>query len=101
MVVIARIWHGMTPVEKADEYTDYLHRTGLPDYKATEGNLGAYILKRPEGNRMHFIALTFWESKEAIRRFAGDQIERARYYPEDEEFLIEKEPFVHHYEVVT
>ncbi|MGH2581718.1 MAG: antibiotic biosynthesis monooxygenase family protein [Anaerolineales bacterium] len=98
--MIARIWHGATQLEKAEAYTEYLYKTGIPDYKATEGNLSAYILKRREGNLMHFLALTFWESEEAIRRFAGDDLEKARYYPEDEDFLVEKEPFVNHYEVV-
>lgn len=99
--MIARIWHGVTPFEKADEYTAYLEQTGLPDYRKTEGNQGAYILKRREGDQMHFITLSFWESEQAIRRFAGDDIARAHYYPEDGEFLLEKEPFVQHYEVVT
>ena len=43
--------------------------------------------------------LTLWDSMDAIRRFAGDEPERARYYPEDSEYLLELEPFVEHYEV--
>lgn len=98
--MIARIWHGVTPIERADEYTTVLLKTGLPDYRKTAGNQGAYILKRREGDQMHFITLSFWKSKEAIRRFAGDDISKARYYPEDDDFLLEKEPHVQHYEVV-
>lgn len=99
--MIARIWHGTTNLKKADDYTQYLQRTGLPDYRETEGNIAAYVLKRAEGDHMHFITLTFWESEAAIRKFAGNEIDKARYYPEDDDFLIEKEPFVQHYEVVT
>lgn len=99
--MIARIWHGVTLLEKGGDYTDYLLRTGLPDYRATDGNLGAYILKRREDDKMHFITLTFWDSEAAIRRFAGEDIEKARYYPKDSEFLMEMEPLVRHYEVVT
>jgi len=65
-----------------------------------EGNLGVYILERREGEVTHFIILTFWESLEAIRRFAGDDPERAKYYDEDKDFLLEFEPKVLHYEVV-
>ena len=37
---------------------------------------------------------------EAIRAFAGDDVERARYYPEDREYLLQLEPRVAHYEVL-
>lgn len=99
--MIARIWHGITPLEKAEEYVAYLNRTGMPDYRATQGNLGAYLLKRREGNQVHFLTVTFWDSEESIRKFAGEDIEKARYYPEDAEFLLEMEPQVTHYEVVS
>jgi len=99
--MIARIWHGVTPAEKADEYVKYLNETGVPDYQATEGNRGVYVLRRIEGDRAHFLTLSLWESLDAIRGFAGDDVERARYYPEDEEFLLEFEPAVTHYEVVV
>ncbi len=99
--MIARIWHGVTPLEKAEEYVAYLNRTGMPDYRATQGNLGAYLLKRRDGNQVHFLTLTFWDSEESIRKFAGEDIEKARYYPEDAEFLLEMEPQVTHYEVAS
>jgi heme-degrading monooxygenase HmoA len=99
-MMIARIWHGMTPVEKADEYNEYLHQTGVKDYQATEGNRGVLVMRRMEGDRAHFTLLTLWESEEAIRKFAGDNIEAARYYPEDTAFLLELEPHVTHFEVL-
>ncbi len=99
--MIARIWHGVTPAGRADEYVDYLNRTGLPDYRATEGNRGVYLLRRIEGDQAHFLTLTFWDSEAAIRKFAGEEIEKARYYPEDAGFLLELEPTVRHYEVLS
>ncbi|MEJ2208393.1 MAG: antibiotic biosynthesis monooxygenase [Anaerolineae bacterium] len=99
--MIARIWHGVTPADKADDYVDYLNRTGVPDYRATEGNRGVYVLRRIEGDRAHFLTLSLWASLDAIRGFAGDDVERARYYPEDADFLLEFEPTVTHYEVVA
>jgi len=96
--MIARIWHGETKAEKAEEYLEYLQRTGIPDYRATPGNRGAYVLRRMEGERAHFLTISLWDSLESIKGFAGEDYERARYYPEDEKFLLEFEPVVQHYE---
>lgn len=98
--MIARLWHGAVPAEKAAAYERYLEKTGLPDYRATPGNLGVRVLRRVEGDVAHFLLVTFWDSWDAIRAFAGDDVDRARYYPEDEEFLLELEPRVLHYEVI-
>jgi heme-degrading monooxygenase HmoA len=97
--MIARTWHGAVPDAKADAYETYLRLTGLPDYEATPGNRGVYVLRRSAGGVTDFLLLTLWESYEAIRAFAGDDLERARYYPEDAGYLLELEPAVTHYEV--
>jgi heme-degrading monooxygenase HmoA len=97
--MIARIWHGTTEAAKADDYLEYLKTTGIPDYRGTNGNLGAYVLRRVENDRAHFLTLSFWESLDAIKSFAGEDPERARYYREDKEFLLEFEPTVQHYEL--
>lgn len=98
--MIARIWHGITPASKADEYVEFLHQSGVRDYQATEGNRGVHLLRRIEGDQAHFLILTFWDSVESIRIFAGEEYEKARYYPEDEEYLLEFEETVTHYERV-
>jgi heme-degrading monooxygenase HmoA len=98
--MIARLWHGMTPKSKADEYVDYLNQTGVRDYQAVEGNLGVHVLRRIEDEQAHFLILTFWDSIEAIKKFAGEDFEKARYYPEDREYLLEFEEQVAHYEVM-
>jgi heme-degrading monooxygenase HmoA len=99
--MIARTWHGRVPATKADAYHRYLLRTGVPDLQATPGNRGVYVFRRLEGQEAHFLLTSLWDSIEAIRRFAGDDIEQARYYPEDKEFLLELEPRVTHYDVLT
>ncbi|HMA18974.1 MAG TPA: antibiotic biosynthesis monooxygenase [Thermoanaerobaculia bacterium] len=96
---IARIWRGRTPASRADEYADFLVRRALPDYRAIAGNRGAQILRRTEGDVAEFVVVSVWDGEDAIRRFAGDDPARAVYYPEDDAFLLEKEPTVTHYEV--
>jgi len=98
--MIARTWAGAVRAADADAYLDYLHATGLAEYQATPGNRGVLALRRITGDRAEFLLLTLWDSEEAIRRFAGDNIERAVFYPEDERFLVARDERVRHYEVV-
>jgi heme-degrading monooxygenase HmoA len=98
--MIVRLWHGRVPGSKAPAYREFLNRRAIPDYRSVPGNVSVHILERPEGEVTHFITMTFWESVAAIRAFAGEDIEAAKYYPEDEGFLLEYEPRVVHYEVV-
>ena len=99
--MIARTWHGRVPTGKADAYHAYLLRTGLNDYASTPGNRGVQVLRRTEGEITHFLLITLWDSLDAIRAFAGPDYERARYYPEDDDYLLEREPTVTHYEVLS
>ena len=99
--MIARTWHGVTQSSKADAYFAYLKESGLKEYRETPGNRGITVLRRTEGDRAHFLLISFWDSLEAIRRFAGPNLDRAVYYPKDKEFLLEFEPTVSHYEVLA
>ena len=98
--MIARTWHGRVPAAKADVYRAFLDRSGLSEYRATPGFRGIVVLRRTEADVTHFVLTTFWDSWDAIRRFAGDDPERAKYYPEDDDFLLEKEPTVIHHEAL-
>lgn len=98
--MIARTWHGRVPASKAEAYYQYLQRTGLSDYVNTPGNRGLLVFRHTEGEVTHFTLTTLWDSLDAIRRFAGDDYTQARYYPEDDAFLLEREPLVTHYDVL-
>ncbi|HET9480454.1 MAG TPA: antibiotic biosynthesis monooxygenase [Candidatus Polarisedimenticolia bacterium] len=97
--MIARLWHGVTPAEKSDAYLEFLRQRAIPDYRSTPGNRKVLILRRVEADRADFLLVTLWESLAAIARFAGRDVEKARYYPEDPQFLLEMEPKVTHYEL--
>jgi heme-degrading monooxygenase HmoA len=98
--MIARTWHGRVPADNATAYFEYLLRTGLADYRATPGNRGVLVQRRLEAGIAHFELTTLWDSEDAIRAFAGDDIATARYYPEDDEYLLEREQHVMHAEVL-
>jgi heme-degrading monooxygenase HmoA len=96
--MITRIWHGRTTAAKSDEYLNLMRTVAIPDYRSIPGNKGAYALRRIEGDTAHFLMLTFWESEDAVRVFAGDDISVAKYYDFDKGFLLELESTSTHYE---
>src|SRR6185369_2328405 len=98
--MIARTWRGVTKAEDADTYLAYLHETGFSAYRATPGNRGVLALRRIKDDRAEFLLVTLWESTESIRRFAGEEIDRAVFYPEDDRYLVDRDLHVTHYEVV-
>jgi heme-degrading monooxygenase HmoA len=98
--MIARTWRGWTRSQDADAYADYLMETGMQEYRSVPGNRAAYILRREQGGRTEFVTLSFWDSMEAVAGFAGNDVERAVFYPEDDRFLVDRETTVAHYEVI-
>ena len=99
--MIARIWRGAVRREDADAYADSIANTGMAEYRSTPGNQGAWMLRRDDGDRSEIITFSLWDSPDSIRAFAGDDIDQAVFYPEDDRFLIERDRTVRHYEVVA
>jgi heme-degrading monooxygenase HmoA len=98
--MIARMWRGWVHTDRIDEYVEIVERTGMSEYRATAGNRGAQLLTRDLGDgRTELITLSWWDDLDDIRAFAGDDIDEAKYYPEDDEYLVERETTVSHFEV--
>lgn len=97
---VARLWRGATRTEDGDAYLAYLHETGIHEYRSTPGNRGVFVLRRSVDARAEFLLITLWESEDAVRRFAGDDIRKAVFYPEDDRFLIARDERVDHFEVL-
>jgi predicted lactoylglutathione lyase/heme-degrading monooxygenase HmoA len=96
---VARIWRGRVRKELIDKYRAYIAATGLADYRKTPGNRGAYMLTAPREDDGEVITLSFWDSRDSIAAFAGEPIDRARYYPEDEAYLLDFPEMVEHYDL--
>jgi heme-degrading monooxygenase HmoA len=96
--VIVRVWRGWTARADGDAYEEYMREVALPGYGTVAGNRGGYLLRRHDGERDEFCMVTAWESWEAIRAFAGDEPERAVFYPEDDRYLVQREERVVHYD---
>ncbi len=94
-----RTWHGRVRRELADEYEEFLVKRAVPDYSSVPGLKKIYFTRRDEGDVSHFLLVTVWESIDAMARFAGEDPSRAKYYPEDDRYLLEKEEHVGIYRV--
>ena len=97
--MIARIWRGAVRRGDADRYAEYMRGTGVKQYAETAGNQGVLMLRRDESARSEFVMVTLWESWDAVRAFAGEGVEQAVFYPEDDAFLVERDLTATHYEV--
>ncbi len=98
--MIAWLWQGVVPAAKEAGYRAFLKREVLPEVRATPGNRGVVVLRRQEGEHVRFLVISHWDSLDAIRAFAGDDVERAHYRPAALEFLVDPEPFATHYEML-
>jgi heme-degrading monooxygenase HmoA len=100
--IVLRKWTGRISTTDEAEYGAYVAGTGAADYRRTKGNLGFQILMRALGDGTSEVTtLSWWESIDAIRAFAGDQPELARYYPEDDRFLLGRPERVEHHRVIA
>lgn len=97
---VLRSWTGWIRPESRAAYAAYLERTGLADYRSTPGNLGAALVFRGLADgRCEVRTISAWRSYRDIVAFAGEEIELAVFYPEDDTFLIDRELTVTHYDV--
>jgi uncharacterized damage-inducible protein DinB/heme-degrading monooxygenase HmoA len=95
--MITRIWHGRTRPEDGDRYLEQLVVAGTEEYRQTPGNLSAKIWRQQENDACHFWTVTEWEDLSSVKAFAGEDFQRAKYYPEDQGILLEFEEHVQHY----
>lgn len=97
---VARVWHGRTPAAKADEYAKYILDGDIRQIRSLAGNLGVQVLRRTDGAFVDFVVLSYWPSRDAIRQWAGENLEQAKYSDKEREYLINPEPTVTHYDIV-
>jgi hypothetical protein len=98
-MAVLREWRAEIRRDLKNEYIDYVLRTGIAEYRATPGNLGAAVATRDiDQERSEIVTLSWWTDDKVIRAFAGEDISRARYFPEDDRYLLTRPEWVQHYE---
>jgi antibiotic biosynthesis monooxygenase (ABM) superfamily enzyme len=97
--VIARVWRGSTRAEDADAYAAYIEESGVGPARSLAGARGSLVLRRITGDRAEFETIILFDSLDDVRAFAGDDLEAARFFPEDDRYLVERDLRVSHHEV--
>lgn len=98
--MIARTWRGTVAAGRGPGYLEVVARTGLPGSRQTPGNLGFFVLQRNAGDHDEILTMSLWDSEDSVKAFAGDDISRAVFYPDDDAWLISRELHADHWEVV-
>lgn len=96
--VVAREWRGRVAPARADEYHRYLLE-GVKKIRSVPGNLGAEVMRRAEADAVEYVVISYWESREAIKAYAGQDIEKPHHLPKDRELLLELPTRVLHYDL--
>jgi heme-degrading monooxygenase HmoA len=98
--VIARIWTGATRTEDAEAYEAYMHAEAMPGYRDTPGNRAVFMLRRDLDNgRTEFTMVTVWDDIAAVEAFTGPEVDKAVFFAKDEDYLVERDLVVRHYDV--
>jgi heme-degrading monooxygenase HmoA len=96
---LLREWRAEIRRATSADYVEYVRRTGIAEYRRTPGNLGAVVAVRDiDDTRSEIVTLSWWTSLDAIRAFAGEPPDRARYFPEDSQYLLTRPDSVRHYQ---
>jgi heme-degrading monooxygenase HmoA len=96
--MITRLWHGWTTRQNADAYEALLRSEVLPGIDRVQGFLGATLLRRDDGDLVEFVTLTYFDSMDAVRRFAGEDYEVAVVPPEAQKLLLRYDARSVHYD---
>jgi heme-degrading monooxygenase HmoA len=99
--MIARFWTAKTSQAQAPVYTDHLKNHVLSTLRGVEGYVGARLLQRETDGGVEIVVITFWRSLDAVRKFAGDDIEKAVVSDEIVPLLLYYDQRVRHYDVVV
>jgi heme-degrading monooxygenase HmoA len=79
----------------ADEYAAHLYEEGVKKLRSTKGNLGVHVFRQIHEGIAEFITISYWESRDAIRGYAGEDIEKPRDLPQDPKFLLGNDTVKH------
>lgn len=98
--MIIRAWRGRAAKDNPAGYPAHFRQSVMPELRHIAGFLGASLLRTDLADAIEFLVLTRWQSLDAIRAFAGDDLGHAVVEPDAVAALVDYDRTVTHYEVV-
>jgi heme-degrading monooxygenase HmoA len=98
--MIERVWTARTTRDGAAKYADHFRRIVLPELTAFHGYRGALLLERELNGGIEVVVVTRWQSLDAIKAFAGDEVDRAVVHDDAAVLLTDYDRKVRHFGVV-
>jgi antibiotic biosynthesis monooxygenase (ABM) superfamily enzyme len=96
--MIARVWQGTTLAGDGDAYATYLEETGMKGARELPGARGTLVLRRERAGYAEFETILLFDSLADVKAFAGDELDAAVFFPEDDRYLIERDLEVRHFD---
>ena len=97
--MVARVWHGRTPLNRTEEYRQYLFDVGVKNIATLPGNRGVQMMVAKTVDQGEFMVISYWDSGDAIKGYAGADYTKVHDLPRDKDFLIDKETLVRHFDL--
>jgi len=98
--MVIREWRGRAIPTDAAGYPEHFRKTVLPQLKRTSGFVGAHLARHELDDKIEFVVLTRWVSIDAVRAFAGADMDKAVVEPGARAALADYDFHVRHYDVL-
>jgi heme-degrading monooxygenase HmoA len=101
--MISRIWHGYTTKENADTYQKLLESeifVGIKN-RNIHGYKGIQLLRREMESETEFITVMWFDSIDAVKKFAGQNFEKAVVPDKAQKVLSHFDKTSQHYKVLV
>ncbi|MBA3874045.1 MAG: antibiotic biosynthesis monooxygenase [Anaerolineae bacterium] len=99
--MIARIWKAVADAERVKDYVAHFEKNVFPELRQIMGFQGAYVMEKVLDDGVEIQVMSLWESMDAIRQFAGEQVDQAVVEPEAQAVLRSFDKTVSHHEVLV
>lgn len=99
--MIARFWTANVAKANAHVYADHLKSQVLATLRKVDGYIGAKLLERETGDSIEIVVITFWQSLDSVRKFAGPDLEKAVVSDDVVSLFLQYDQRVRHYKVVV
>lgn len=99
--MIIRIWRCSVSLVQAQRFLEVFRGVDARLAETHDGYRGVSIYFRDQDDRRHFVIQSTWESMEAISRYADQQFDQVKLFPEFGNVDLHNEAEIEHLQVLA